>query len=258
MYHYVYQIISFYNTSKIKHYIGVRSSRNKPEDDKYMGSGRLIRQAINKHGIDKFKKIIIGVFETREEANAFENLTIAKMLNFFGSWSELNKVSYNLRLNNYNGVEAGNNIWSDETIAKVSGKNHHAYGKKFKEETRIKMSNAQKGVKKTPEHIENVKIAMAGKIPAGFKSKEFRGFSIGVHLETGKVIVFCGAKDVEERGFLNGGISSSVSGRTQHYRGYSFYRTKDPEHCKLLLSVSEFVDDISSKHLKEYIEWINE
>jgi len=66
--HYVYKIINLKN-SKI--YIGVRTHPN-PELDKYMGSGTIIQKVIEIEGIENFKKEIIKIFQTREEAENYE------------------------------------------------------------------------------------------------------------------------------------------------------------------------------------------
>lgn len=67
--HYVYKIT---NTTNGKFYIGKRKHKD-PYNDGYMGSGKLIKLAIKKYGINSFIKEIIEVFETNEEAALLEN-----------------------------------------------------------------------------------------------------------------------------------------------------------------------------------------
>jgi len=67
MYYTIYKI-----TNKLddKFYIG--KHKTKDLDDGYMGSGILIRRAIEKYGIDNFKKDILHIFETEVEMNEAE------------------------------------------------------------------------------------------------------------------------------------------------------------------------------------------
>lgn len=62
MFYYMYQIKNKV-TGKI--YVGVHKTSN--IDDGYMGSGKVIRAAINKHGIENFEKTILETFESSEE-----------------------------------------------------------------------------------------------------------------------------------------------------------------------------------------------
>ena len=54
--HYVYRIT---NTINSKTYIGQHKPRSNSEKNKYYGSGKLIKLAINKYGISNFKKEIL-------------------------------------------------------------------------------------------------------------------------------------------------------------------------------------------------------
>ena len=68
--HYVYKITNRVNN---KFYVGVHYGR---VDDCYMGSGKLIRQAIDKYGVDSFDKQILAVFENGIEAFEYETTYI--------------------------------------------------------------------------------------------------------------------------------------------------------------------------------------
>ena len=72
--YYVYKITNIKNG---KIYIGKRSHPN-PTEDKYMGSGKLIIKAIEKHGVASFTKEILAIFETEDEAAALEAKLVTK------------------------------------------------------------------------------------------------------------------------------------------------------------------------------------
>lgn len=68
MRYYVYKTTNLINS---KEYIGVHKSIN-INRDKYIGSGKLIRKAIQRYGHENFSREILGEFETYEEAFELE------------------------------------------------------------------------------------------------------------------------------------------------------------------------------------------
>ncbi len=62
MFYYLYQITNLVNN---KIYVGMH--RSESLDNNYMGSGKLIQRAIAKHGVDKFKKEILAVFDNESD-----------------------------------------------------------------------------------------------------------------------------------------------------------------------------------------------
>jgi len=63
MYHIVYKTTNLINE---KIYIGVHSTKDL--DDGYFGSGKVLTRAICKYGIENFKREVLELFESNEEA----------------------------------------------------------------------------------------------------------------------------------------------------------------------------------------------
>ena len=110
MYYTVYKITNRLND---KFYIGKHKTKNL--DDSYMGSGKLIKAAIEKHGVENFQKEILHVFETEAEMNEAEARLVV-----------LTEKSYNLCYGGGGGFEYINR--SD--IIKFKGKRHKEASKK--------------------------------------------------------------------------------------------------------------------------------
>ena len=69
MNHYVYEKTNLINGKK---YIGKRSCKCPIEEDKYMGSGTLLKRAIDKYGIENFTKEVLQVCNNEDEAYKLE------------------------------------------------------------------------------------------------------------------------------------------------------------------------------------------
>lgn len=95
-YHYVYEIT---NTVNGKIYIGMHSTYNL--DDGYMGSGKMLKYAIKKYGIECFKKRILQHFDSRIDAAKYEASLITEDL-------IASKNTYNLAMGNENCTYACN------------------------------------------------------------------------------------------------------------------------------------------------------
>ena len=96
MYYTVYKI-----TNKINNKIYIGSHQTKDLNDGYMGSGKYIRSAIQKYGVDNFTKEIMFVFNSSEEMYAKEAELVN--LNFL---SEEN--TYNLKVGGFGGWDHEN------------------------------------------------------------------------------------------------------------------------------------------------------
>lgn len=137
-YHYIYKI---YNTIDYKMYIGRHSTNDL--DDGYFGSGILLKRAINKHGIDKFRKVILRMVDSLDEAVELERLIV--------------DADFIQRQDVYNLVEGGTNpiMYGEQNKAwkggvsksptyrikgpyDFTGKNNPNYGKSQSAESRLK------------------------------------------------------------------------------------------------------------------------
>lgn len=131
--------------------MGVRSSNH--FDDGYFGSGKYLKRAIQKYGIENFTKKILWVFGTAEEAYKKESEIVTE--------SFVNrKDTYNLatggkggwlgeEVNKKRSQSLMNHVVSDETkikIGKSNTGNSYRRGYKASEETKKKISESRKGI----------------------------------------------------------------------------------------------------------------
>jgi hypothetical protein len=101
MIHYVYKITNLANNN---FYIGSRSHPN-PKEDTYMGSSKVLNNLYKLNGMESFIKEIIQEFNTRDEANMFENILVESFL------KECPDILYNIRIPGYN-IESNINIYN--------------------------------------------------------------------------------------------------------------------------------------------------
>ena len=132
MYYTVYLIKNQINK---KIYIGVHTTENINDD--YMGSGKLIKQAIKKNGAENFTKTILYICKTKEEAYFCEGQIVTE---------EFCKhpMTYNINLG---GICPPNLKGKKQTLEQKEAKrkrmliNNPMKGRKHKEETLIKFKN---------------------------------------------------------------------------------------------------------------------
>jgi len=176
MFYTIYKTTNFLNG---RTYIGKHQTRDL--DDDYLGSGKLLKRAIKKHGKENFKKEILHLMDSSESMNRMEALLVTEEFcqsddNYNlcsggkGGWSYVNR-NYDKELRKKNAVLGGSIIrqkllsYSEEEKIKESelrskklklswleGKRSIAsnfkWNGKHSEETKKHISEKNKGIKK--------------------------------------------------------------------------------------------------------------
>lgn len=130
-YNYLYKIT---NNITGKIYIGVHATDNL--DDGYMGSGRLIVHAIEKHGIENFTKTILQTFDSIDEMYKAESVVVNEEF-------VKDRNTYNMRPGGIGGSIAGCRH-SDATKAKIRAAMANFNSTKTKEDI-LRISQAHSG-----------------------------------------------------------------------------------------------------------------
>lgn len=145
-----------------KTYIGQHKSNN--WQDSYMGSGKLLKCAKKKYGLDNFEKFLIQYCNSKEEADRAEIFWIAE-------YRKRGKAEYNLA----KGGEGGAGPRSEETKRKLSevhkGESGPWYGKHFSDEMKKKLSEAHKGKRPSEETKQKMREAAKHRKPVSEEAK---------------------------------------------------------------------------------------
>lgn len=143
MFYYLYKITNLVNG---KFYVGIH--KTKSMDDGYMGSGKVIKSAIQKHGFLNFKKDILEHFDTSEAMYARE----AEVVN---EEFLLREDVYNLRRGGYGGFDYINSLRTADDQKAISSLGGIANSRKRKNDAihdKICNDKIRVGVRKAYEN----------------------------------------------------------------------------------------------------------
>lgn len=140
MFYTIYKITNILNG---KYYIGKHQTKNL--DDGYMGSGKILKLAIAKHGIGNFKKEILYIFKTELEMNNKEKELVI-----------ISEETYNLNTGGSGGftyinsnpeiaAKKNKNLWYPPKLASIKWKEKYLNDEKFREQ--LKKISSQGGKK---------------------------------------------------------------------------------------------------------------
>jgi GIY-YIG catalytic domain len=165
MFYYLYEIKNLING---KIYVGVHKTAD--TNDGYMGSGKVIKQAIEKHGVENFRKTILEMFDDSAKMYAREKEIVTE--SFIAR-----DDTYNLRIGGHGGF--------DYIIENGLHRSIHYRGKRLTEEhvekrratmkakydsgelDHVKEASRDRAVRNNPMHdpivVEKVRMSLTGK-----------------------------------------------------------------------------------------------
>lgn len=170
----VYKITNLINN---KIYIGVHVTSNINDD--YMGSGKNIKNAINKYGIQNFKKEILNIFNNEEDMFYMESILVNEefindkntyniVLGGNGGWKYINDNNLNTvaetrdssfysKMGSWNDIEKRRKIWKLVPI-KNRIKNAKKMGEKFGGQNKL----TEQEIKERLEQISDIDLEKYG------------------------------------------------------------------------------------------------
>ena len=155
--------IIYRTTCLLNNKIYIGKHKTSDLEDSYLGSGKMLRRAIKKHGIENFKKEILFVFDSEEEMNAKE--------------AELVTEEFCSRDDTYNLCPGGKGGWgyvNGEDNLRIE-KNRKAAATTNRKDLEIRKSWGRKGIQSM---IEKYGKTFSNSNPPSFLGKRHRAESI--------------------------------------------------------------------------------
>lgn len=141
----MYTVYKTVNLVNGKYYIGVHKTDN-PNDD-YLGSGKLIKKAIEKYGVESFSKEILEIFEDKDDAYKLEAELVI-----------IGEMSYNLKEGGEGGFDwiNANGLTSTKTEVKFTNdqrtRGGHSTAQKYHTDPEYKKKKDAASAKAIKDH----------------------------------------------------------------------------------------------------------
>ena len=156
-------------TDSRRFYIGVRSCKANPEEDKYLGSSRSFCEWRTNNKNAEIVKQVLATWESRKSASEHEILLhdcfdVAKNPEFFNRSKALSSGFTTAGINMNNKFQKGQavRLGAKLTAKQIEAARLRKIGTKHTEETKIKMSKSQSGRKWTEKQKENLSKVKSG------------------------------------------------------------------------------------------------
>lgn len=165
-----YTVYKITNTINGKHYIG--KHQTKDLNDGYMGSGKLIKLAIKKYGVDNFHKEILHVCSTEKEMELIEKILVVPDSEISYNLAKGGHGSWSYFRNTYpNGMSGKKQTDKQRKIAReymVKLRNKPEYSQMLSDGQKrryLTKPNPFKGKKHTQETLDKISNSNKGKSP---------------------------------------------------------------------------------------------
>jgi hypothetical protein len=214
MNHYTYMITVKNPTDSRRFYVGVRSCKGIPEQDRYIGSSKHFAEWRKQNPIAVIEKQVLAVWPTRQEAMSHEMLLhdcfdIPKNPEFWNKAKLLTNgfTTAGIDLpNKYKKGQISPRKGVKLTVEQIENARLRKLGTKHSEETKKRMSKSQTGRKWSEEHKQKFSEIHKGKIISEETKEKIRIAHLGNKhsLETRKKM---SASRSGEKYYHNGNVS---------------------------------------------------
>lgn len=210
-YHYTY-LITQQNTGEF--YIGVRSCKIEPDKDKYMGTP-ITWKRMPTYDRSKQTKIVLSIYDSREEASKNEIILIDKFKN-----DPLNRNYHNTK----NFCSYGK-THTEETKQKMSeaskGEKNNMYGKPLSDEHKQKISQSLKGKPTSEQSKKKMSEAKKGKTFSEEHKQKLRDKTIYNWIHVDGTEISCTKWELKTKYNLrHQRISCLINGTRNHHKGW--------------------------------------
>ena len=234
--HYVYVIV---NKINLKLYFGSHTWDGEGLDKNYYGSGKIIKQAVNKYGKDNFIVYPIKFYDNADECRKAEEELLTKyniasnpycynIKNGAVGWTSEDMKGKNNPMYGRTGEKSHmyGRTRTEETRKKISqalkgrtGEKSHMYGKHLSESTRKKISQALKGRTGEKSHMYGKHLSEEHKQKISQAQKKTP--IVAIQKDTGKIRIFESQMEcIRVLGLNPGSINHCLKGGRNHTGGY--------------------------------------